>query len=221
MSKYDFSVGLQLERSLRDDNPPADPFDALAVWLADATARAAVPNPNAMALATQSLTGPAVRIVLCKAIAAEGYVVFYTNYDSRKGAQLDASNQAAVVFHFDHDGRQVRIEGTIVKSPTTESDQYFSSRHPASRIGAWASNQSRPIADKSALQAQLEQYQTSDVALQQRPPHWGGYRLWASAVELWCDGEARLHDRFRYERPLSFGNSEPCAGEWLLQRLQP
>lgn len=229
------------------DPLPEEPLEAAAEWLAESWRRRGAPNPNAMTLATATRDGrPAARIVLCKEIAARpGYVVFYTNYRSRKGRELAQNPHAAAVLHFDPLQCQVRIEGLVEASAPEESDAYFASRSLDSRIGAWASAQSEPIASREALHAAVtatarrfgaapgsaptaasgsQPSVAADVADLNvpRPPHWGGYRLWAEAVELWVQGTARVHDRARWTRRLARlpgGSFEP--GPWSVTRLQP
>lgn len=213
------------------DPLPGEPLEAAAEWLAESWRRHAAPNPNAMTLATATLDGhPSARIVLCKEIAVRpGYVVFYTNYASRKGRELASNPRAAAVLHFDPLHCQVRIEGLVVRSPPEESDAYFASRALESRIGAWASAQSEPIASREQLHAavaatarRLGGGQGTAPPRVPRPPHWGGYRLWAEAVELWVQGDARIHDRARWTRrlvPLPGGEFE--RGPWSVTRLQP
>jgi len=210
---------------------PATPFEMAARWLAQATAEAAQPNPNAMVLATTDGRGqPSARVVLCKAVEVEaGCILFYTNYRSRKGAELEGNPRAAAVFHWDHVRRQVRIEGRVEKVSSAESDAYFETRHWQSRLGAWASQQSQPLASrddlKVAIAAQARRFgiayegpgspEPAEVAVDvPRPPNWGGFRLRAEAVELWVEGEFRIHDRARWTR------LEP-AGPWSATRLQP
>lgn len=218
------------------DPLPAEPLDVAAEWLAEAFRCRVTPNPNAMTLATSTSDGrPSARVVLCKQIAARpGYVVFYTNYRSRKGRELAGNPYAAAVLHFDTLQCQVRVEGIVERSPSGESDAYFASRALESRIGAWASEQSEPIGSREALHAALTAAErrfgasttASDPARPDRdvprPEHWGGYRLWAQAVELWVQGEARIHDRARWSRRLdrlADGRIEP--GSWSVTRLQP
>ena len=212
---------------------PADPFPTLAAWLDEARQRKTQPNPNAFALATADAAGtPAVRVVLCKGLNAEpqgGYFVFYTNYHSAKSRQLDANPRAAAVMHWDHLGRQVRIEGPVVKSPIEESDAYFASRPLDSKLGAWASDQSQPIASRDELldrvvemlarfNVSLDDPEAADVP---RPPHWGGYRLWAEHVELWVHGPGRVHDRARWSRKLVPVEGGFTPDAWSSTRLQP
>ncbi len=211
---------------------PSNPLPLLASWLDDAKGDGSLPNADAMALATIDATGqPAARVVLCKQIVADpGYVVFYTNYSSANGPAIEANNRVAAVFHWDHLNRQARIEGIAVRSPAAESDAYFATRDKESQIGAWASAQSQPIA--SRLQLLNKHVATarklsglavdSGIMSVPRPPFWGGYRIWISAIELWMRGEARLHDRGRWERPLQpTGNGNPIPGAWSATRLQP
>jgi pyridoxamine 5'-phosphate oxidase len=207
-------------------NPlPAEPLMLASEWLAEAWRRRLQPNPNAMTLATSTLEGwPTARIVLCKdVVGVPGYVVFYTNFQSRKGLELAANPRAAAVMHWDHMRRQVRIEGLVETAPAADSDAYFASRARGSRIGAWASAQSKPVASREELLAAVreatERFGTGEVP---RPSFWGGYRLWADAVELWVEGDARIHDRARWTRSLqraADGSMRP--GPWSVTRLQP
>jgi pyridoxamine 5'-phosphate oxidase len=207
-------------------NPlPAQPLLVASEWLAEAWRRRLQPNPNAMTLATATLEGwPAARIVLCKdVVGVPGYVVFYTNFHSRKGLELTENPRAAAVMHWDHMHRQVRIEGLVEPAPAADSDAYFASRARESRVGAWASAQSRPVASREALMAQVreatQRFADTEVP---RPSFWGGYRLWAEAVELWVEGDARIHDRARWTRSLKRvpdGSMQP--GPWSVTRLQP
>jgi pyridoxamine 5'-phosphate oxidase len=210
---------------LLSDPLPSEPLQVASGWLEYAFQHGQQPNPNSMVLATVAADGhPSARVVLCKQIVPDpGYVVFYTNYLSRKGADLAANPHAAVVMHWDHLHRQVRIEGVVARAPAADSDAYFASRPIESRIGAWASAQSQPVASRADLHAAVakvtSKFGDKDVP---RPPHWGGFRLWASAVELWVEGEARIHDRARWTRLLTDrgeGRFEP--GAWKVTRLQP
>ena len=227
-----------------NENPPLptplpdDPLRIVAEWLDEAVRAAVQPNPNAMSIATVDADGtPSVRIVLLKSLVADpGYIVFYTNYESRKGRAIEAHADVACCLHWDTLARQVRLEGIAVRSPAAESDSYFASRDPASQLGAWGSDQSRPLASRQALIDQTlararQLGLPEDTTLQQveppggalpRPTHWGGFRIWPRAIELWVEGAARVHDRARWERPLT-----PCAdgeftvGAWRGSRLQP
>ncbi len=224
---------------LLPDPLPAEPLALVARWLADAWAAGRQPNANAMVLATSTLDGhPSARVVLCKDIVPQpGYVVFYTNYQSSKGRQLTHNPRAAAVMHWDALGRQVRIDGAVVQSPAAESDTYFASRSWDKRVGAWASAQSEPVPSRAALERALaataQRFGTpipgsagADQSLKievPRPPHWGGYRLWADAVELWVEGtQGRMHDRARWTRTLKGAPGGAFeASAWHVTRLQP
>jgi pyridoxamine 5'-phosphate oxidase len=217
------------------DPLPEDPLLVAQSWLVQAQADASQPNPNAMVLATVDASGqPSARVVLCKGISADGgFIVFYTNYHSRKGRELAQNPKAAIVFHWDHRHRQVRAEGQIEELGATENDAYFSSRPWQSRIGAWASEQSAPVASRALLSAAVANVAhrfgipydgpgsaepegvTVDVP---RPPHWGGFRLHVEAIELWVEGEFRIHDRARWTRTPGPRASRPV---WTATRLQP
>ena len=219
------------------DPLPANPLRVAADWLAQARTDAAQPNPNSMVLATVDGRGqPSARVVLCKDIAAEtGYITFYTNYLSRKGRELEVNPRAAVVFHWDHRHRQVRAEGRVERLPASESDAYFSSRPWQSRLGAWASRQSEPVESRDALREAVAnaaralgvpyggpgsvepESMTADIA---RPATWGGYRLNVEAIELWVEGEFRIHDRARWTRGYGQGRGGE-AMNWSVTRLQP
>lgn len=228
-----FSASFE-EGSALPDALPADPMPLARAWLDEATARKVQPNPNAMTLATVDRGGrPAARIVLCRELNAQkGYAVFFTNYQSRKGQDLDAHPRAALVFHWDALDRQIRIEGPVVKSPAAESDAYFAGRSWDRRIGAWASDQSRPIASRRELENRVvEAVQRlridlarlaagEDVAIP-RPPHWGGFRVWAERVELWVGAAGRLHDRAAWTRSLTPADGDFSPGPWAATRLMP
>ena len=207
-------------------NPlPAEPLMLASEWLAEAWRRRLQPNPNAMTLATSTLEGwPTARIVLCKdVVGVPGYVVFYTNFQSRKGLELAANPRAAAVMHWDHMRRQVRVEGLVETAPAADSDAYFASRARGSRIGAWASAQSKPVASREALLASVKEatarFGDGEIP---RPSFWGGYRLWADAVELWVEGDARIHDRARWTRSLErAADGAMRPGPWSVTRLQP
>jgi pyridoxamine 5'-phosphate oxidase len=216
---------------------PADPLAIAATWLQAAWAARTQPNPNAMVLATSTADGrPTARVVLCKDIVPKpGYVVFYTNYLSAKGRQLKDNPRAAAVMHWDALHRQVRIEGAVTQVPARDSDTYFASRPWQSRISAWASEQSQPIASRAVLLDAVKEAARrfgaptpgspgADDSLKvtvPRPPHWGGYRLWADAVELWVEGSARIHDRARWTRTLTQRDGAFTPGAWTATRLQP
>jgi pyridoxamine 5'-phosphate oxidase len=208
-------------------------------WLIDATDKAVKRNPNSMAIITSgSDARPSARMVLCKDFHADpGYLVFYTNYNSIKARQIEENSNVAVLIHWDQLGRQVRIEGQAVRSPDAESDAYFASRDWGSQIGAWGSDQSAPLESRNALIAQvakralklgvnvaknLQSIIGSDQPTISRPPHWGGYRVWASHVELWIEGKDRIHDRARWQRTLTRQDDDSfVVGEWSGNRLQP
>lgn len=215
---------------LLSDPLPAEPLALAAEWLAQAWRERRQPNPNAMVLATSTPEGsPSARVVLCKDIAPQpGFIVFYTNYESRKGRELAANRRAAVVMHWDHLHRQVRIEGRIVKAPDADSDAYFASRAVESRIGAWASQQSQPVASRAemleAVESAMQRFPKNAAGERAvpRPPHWGGFRLWAESVELWVEGAGRIHDRARWTRTLTpRGEAQFDTGPWTATRLQP
>jgi pyridoxamine 5'-phosphate oxidase len=177
-----------------------------------------------MVLASATPDGtPSARVVLCKkVIATVGYVVFFTNYDSRKGQELAANPRVAGVLHWDTLSRQVRLEGRVVRCPPEESDAYFSSRAIDSRIGAWASLQSQPLDSRATLLKRVAMEAARHGTAPRRPPHWGGYHFWLEAVELWCEGPFRVHDRARWTRTLApQGTGSFTASPWHATRLYP
>ena len=225
-----------------DDPLPPEPLVLAADWLAEARRLKQQPNPDAMVVATVDPAGlPSARVVLCKEIVVRpGYLAFFTNYDSRKGQELAARPRAAVVLHWDHLHRQVRIEGRVLRAPATESDAYFASRPWQRRIGAWASAQSQPVASREVLEQQVvavagrfgapvpgpEDVATDPGVTIPRPPHWGGYHVWVETIELWVEGESRIHDRARWSRNLGAATGAEGAGAfvpgpWSVPRLQP
>jgi pyridoxamine 5'-phosphate oxidase len=198
----------------------------VAEWLAQAQRRRDQPNPNTMVLATCDDQGrPSARVVLSKQIdAAAGTVRFVTNYQSRKGQELAHNPRAALVMHWDHQHRQVRIEGIVRRAAAADSDAYFASRPRASQLGAHASAQSQPVASRAAMREQFDAAEARFPASMSvpRPAHWGGYVLWADAVELWMEGAARVHDRALWRRTLALeGDAVRPAGGWTATRLQP
>lgn len=195
-----------------------DPFVIARRWLAEA--EASEPNdPNAIALATVDADGmPNVRMVLLKEIesrgAGEGAFVFYTNYTSAKGREIEASGKAAFVMHWKSLRRQIRVRGTVSREEGPQADAYFASRSLQSRLGAWASRQSQPLASRGALMAEVAKLSLKFGINPPRPEFWGGFRLDPTEIEFWADGAFRLHDRFRFTRDLS-------AGRWVNMRLNP
>jgi pyridoxamine 5'-phosphate oxidase len=209
------------------DPLPANPLEVLGEWLAEAQADAAQPNPHAMVLATVDARGqPSARVVLCKEIDPVGAsIVFHTNYLSRKGRELSQNPRAALVFHWDHRHRQARVEGVVERLSDAENDAYFRTRPWQSRLGAWASAQSEPIESRAALKLAIAaaalrfRIAPSGLSVEiPRPAHWGGFRLKVEAIELWVEGDFRIHDRARWTRPGAAG--APGAG-WTVTRLQP
>lgn len=218
------------------DPLPTDPMPTLAAWLAYAQDNEITRNPNAMVLATidtrQGAPEPDARVVLCKALdAASGRLVFYTNYHSAKGRQLENTPRASAVFHWDALDLQARVRGPVRRCPTSESDEYFNSRALLSRLGAWASKQSQPVASRATLEQQLADIKARfavddprDPAQDKpipRPEHWGGFELWAEVVELWIGQRGRLHERGRWRREVKLDTGKPVSGDWERRRLQP
>lgn len=178
----------------------ADPFALFETWFAEA--QAAEPNdPNAMALATVAPDGmPSLRMVLLKGHGRDGFV-FYTNRESRKAGELSATPKAALLFHWKSLRRQVRIEGPVSLASDAESDAYFASRGRDSQLGAWASDQSRPLADRATFEARLGEMSARFAgSAVPRPPHWGGYRVVPERIEFWQDRAHRLHERRLFVR---------------------
>ena len=198
--------------ALNESDSLADPRLQFEHWLNQAI-EAEIPEPNAMTLATVSSDlRPSTRVVLIKCVDARG-IVWYTNYNSRKGQELAGNPFAALQFHWVELERVVRIEGQVEKVSADESDAYFHSRPLDSRIGAWASPQSEPISGREVLVAAAAKYGAQFLLNPPRPPHWGGYRLVPEQWEFWQGRKSRLHDRLRYT---------PAAdGAWHRERLAP
>jgi pyridoxamine 5'-phosphate oxidase len=196
-----------------------DPFALFAAWLAEAEANE--PNdPNAMALATANAHAwPSVRIVLLKGHGPDGFV-FYTNRESRKADELEANPRAALLFHWKSLRRQVRIEGLVSRASDAESDAYFASRSRDSQLGAWASDQSRPLDRRETFEARYAEVSARFSGAVPRPPHWGGYRVVPERIEFWEDRAHRLHHRRLFVREGDPG-SESGAGGWTEGLLYP
>ena len=197
--------------ALSECHAASNPYDQLARWLDEAVA-AAVPEPNAMTLATVDASGrPAARIVLLKAVDSRG-LVFHTNYDSRKGRELAANTRVALLFFWAELERQVRVEGASTKVSATESDAYFALRPHGSQLAAWASPQSAPIADRGWLERQFAAADARFAATVPRPPNWGGVRVVPDRFEFWQGRASRLHDRLVWSR---------ADTGWTIERLAP
>lgn len=190
-----------------------DPFAIARAWLAEA--EASEPNdPNAIALATVDAEGmPNVRMVLLKEIEADAFV-FYTNYGSAKGQEIAATGKAAFVLHWKSLRRQVRVRGLVSREEGPQADAYFASRSLQSRLGAWASRQSQPLASRAALVAEVARVTIAQGPAPKRPPFWGGLRIRPLEIEFWADGAFRLHNRFRWRRQV-------IDDVWEIQRLNP
>lgn len=217
---------------LLPDALPEHPLDIFKSWWDEAHQKRVQPNPHAMCLATIDPDGrPSARVVLCKGMdlnPASSRLVFYTNRQSRKGAALESNPRAGLVFHWDTLDRQVRVEGPVTRSPDEESDRYFASRPLESRIGAWASDQSRPVASRDELLGKVARtimelgvMLDDETAQVKRPPHWGGYRVWIETMELWVGGPGRVHDRARWTRQLRREGDGYLGGPFTPTRLQP
>ena len=190
----------------------ADPIDFFNCWLEDAK-HSELNDPNAMSLATSTPDGrPSVRIVLLKRLDPAGFV-FYTNRDSRKGHELRENQFAALAFHWKSRKRQVRVEGRITELPAEDADAYFLRRHRMSQIGAWASQQSRPLASREALLESTHEFEEKFPEDVPRPPYWTGFSLKPASIEFWQEQDYRLHDRIVFTPT---GDSS-----WSKQRLYP
>ncbi|QBF32182.1 pyridoxamine 5'-phosphate oxidase [Thalassococcus sp. S3] len=190
-----------------------DPFAIVRSWMAEA--EKSEPNdPNAIALSTVDADGlPNARMVLLKDVE-EGAFVFYTNYESRKAAELDNAGKAAFVMHWKSLRRQIRVRGLIEKEDGPSADAYYKSRSLKSRLGAWASRQSQPLSSRTALMAEVAKITAKHGTNPERPPFWGGYRITPVEIEFWADGAYRLHDRFVWRRATAHD-------KWAISRLSP
>lgn len=194
------------------ETPPEDPLALFEAWYSEAEAQE-TNDPNAMAVATVDREGmPSVRMVLLKGFDSRGFV-FYTNLESRKGAHIAANPKAALLFHWKSLRRQVRIEGPVEPVGEEEADAYFASRPRQAQIGAWASDQSRPLTGRFELEKRVARYAAKfAVGKIPRPPHWSGYRVRPERIEFWQHGAFRLHDRLVYH---------DHDGAWRSERLFP
>lgn len=198
--------------SLNEADVAPDPITQFERWF-DEALNAKLPEPNAMTLATVDAAGqPSARIVLLKGIDARGFT-FFTNYESRKGIDIAANPRAALLFHWVQLERQARIEGIVEKVSDDESDAYYASRPLGSRLGAWASEQSREVADRSVLEEREAAFRARFGESPPRPAHWGGYRVVPTWIEFWQGRPSRLHDRIGYRRE--------ADGNWRIVRLSP
>jgi len=190
-----------------------DPFAIARAWLAEAE-QTEVNDPNAIALSTVDSDGlPNARMVLLKEIEA-GAFVFYTNYGSAKAQEIDQAGKAAFVMHWKSLRRQIRVRGIVSREEGPQADEYYASRSLKSRLGAWASQQSRPLTSRGALMAEVAKITAQHGPTPKRPPFWGGYRITPLEIEFWADGAFRLHDRFRWSR-------QEVSGTWDVTRLNP
>ncbi len=190
-----------------------DPFQIARDWLAEA--EASEPNdPNAIALSTVDADGlPNARMVLLKDIEA-GAFVFYTNYGSAKAGEIDQAGKAAFVMHWKSLRRQIRVRGLVSREEGPQADAYYATRSLKSRLGAWASQQSQPLASRGSLMAEVAKITAQHGPNPKRPPFWGGYRITPLEIEFWADGAFRLHDRFRWRR-------QAVDAAWEVTRLNP
>jgi pyridoxamine 5'-phosphate oxidase len=226
---------MELYNDLLPDPLPGEPMALASAWLAAARAARQQPNPDSMVLATATASACLPRASWVEFDVELGRVSFVTNYDSRKGRDLAENSRAALVFHWDHSHRQIRVEGIVVKAPASESDAYFASRNWQRRIGAWASAQSQPLRSReqltTAVRAAATRFGVPEPSLDNindlpsaeipRPPFWGGYYVWADTVELWVEGASRIHERARWTRSLTTAGAGFRAGPWSATRLQP
>jgi pyridoxamine 5'-phosphate oxidase len=190
-----------------------DPFALARDWLAEAE-KTEANDPNAIALATVDAEGlPNVRMVLLKDIEADAFV-FYTNYGSAKGQEIAATGKAAFVMHWKSLRRQIRVRGVTEREEGPQADAYYASRNIQSRLGAWASQQSRPLSSRTHLMAEVAKLSLLKGPNPPRPPFWGGIRILPVEIEFWADGAFRLHDRFRWTR-------KGPQDSWKVERLNP
>ncbi len=209
-----------------------DPFAIARAWM-DEAARSEPNDPNAIALATVDAAGlPDCRMVLLKEIegaGTDGAFVFYTNYDSAKGVEIEATGVAAFVMHWKSLRRQIRVRGLVSRVEAEQADSYYNSRALQARIGAWASRQSRPLESRAALMAEVARQGINHGLNPRRPPHWGGYRIRPLEIEFWADGAFRLHDRFRWSKQDYLSDNwaklektgEVTQSLWVVTRLSP
>jgi len=190
-----------------------DPFVIAQRWLGEAE-KAEINDPNAMALATVDAQGlPNVRMVLLKEIEADAFV-FYTNYTSVKATEITEVGKAAFVLHWKSLRRQMRVRGEVSREDGAQADAYYASRSLKSRLGAWASDQSKPLDSRLSLMAEVAKVTALKGLNPPRPPFWGGFRIHPVEIEFWADGDFRLHDRFRWTKNLE-------TADWSAQRLNP
>jgi pyridoxamine 5'-phosphate oxidase len=190
-----------------------DPFVLAKAWLAEAEGTE-VNDPNAIALSTVDSTGmPNARMVLLKDIEPAAFV-FYTNYTSQKGQEIEQAGKAAFVMHWKSLRRQIRVRGITSREEGPAADAYYASRSLKSRLGAWASQQSQPLSSRTVLVAEVAKVTAAHGPMPKRPPFWGGIRIIPTEIEFWADGAFRLHDRFRWSR-------SDCSAPWDVKRLNP
>ncbi|WP_438959948.1 pyridoxamine 5'-phosphate oxidase [Nereida sp.] len=176
-----------------------DPFELAKTWMAEAE-QSEINDPNAIALSTVDADGmPNARMVLLKDVEDAAFV-FYTNYTSKKAQEIDGAEKAAFVMHWKSLRRQIRVRGHVTKEDGAQADEYYNSRSLKSRLGAWASDQSKPLASRASLMTEVAKVTAKMGANPTRPPFWGGYRITPIEIEFWADGEFRLHNRFRWTR---------------------
>lgn len=207
-----FTAGKGVLGGLTEEAAGSDPLALFHAWFQDAV-KGGVYLPESMALGTATPDGkPSVRLVLLKGYDDRGFV-FFTNYESRKASELEANPQATLVFHWAILQRQVRLEGTVQRITKEESEAYFHSRHRGSQIGAWASDQSRPLGNRGELEERVKEFEAKfKGGVVPLPPYWGGYRLNPRSIEFWQGRVNRLHDRIKFVRD---------EGRWNRLRLYP